>query len=37
MVDIGTGEMPANEFSTLQRMIENPDFSVFDGLAFVHP
>jgi len=36
MVDIGTGEMPADEFAALQHMIEKPDFTVFDGLAFLH-
>ena len=36
MVDIGTGEMPADEFAALQHMIEKPKFPVFDSLAFLH-
>jgi len=35
MVDIGTGEMPADEFAVLQHMIRKPDYPVFDGLAFL--
>ena len=37
MVDIGTGEMPADEFAALKRMVKDSGQIVFDGLAALHP
>jgi hypothetical protein len=33
MVDIGTGEMPADEFCALKQMVEGSQVAIFDGLA----
>jgi len=33
MVDIGTGEMPADEFCALKQMVEGPQTAIFDVLA----
>ena len=35
-VDIGTGEMPVDEFCALKRMVEGSRVSIFDGLACLH-
>lgn len=35
-VDIGTGEMPADEFCALKRMVEGSQVAIFDGLAFLN-
>ena len=37
MVDIGTGEMPADEFAALKRMVRKSGRIVFDKLATLHP
>jgi hypothetical protein len=34
MVDIGTGEMPADEFCALKQMVEGTQTAIFNGLAF---
>jgi len=33
MVDIGTGEMPADEFCSLKQMVEGSQTAIFNGLA----
>lgn len=33
MVDIGTGEMPVDEFCALKQMVEGSQTAIFDGLA----
>ena len=37
MVDIGTGEMPVDDFAALKRMVMNSEQIVFDKLATLHP
>ena len=36
MVDIGTGEMPADDFFALKRMVEGSRTAFFDGLALLN-
>lgn len=36
MIDIGTGEMPADEFFALKQMVEGSQTALFDGLAFLN-
>lgn len=35
MIDIGTGEMPADEFYALKQMVEGAQTAIFDSLAFL--
>jgi len=37
MVDIGTGEMPADEFCALKQMVEGSQTAIFDGMACLTP
>ena len=37
MVDIGTGEMPADDFAALKRMVKESERIVFDGFVALHP
>ena len=37
MVDIGTGEMSADDFAALKRMVKSSERFVFDKLAALHP
>jgi hypothetical protein len=36
MIDIGTGEMPADAFCALKQMVEGAQTALFDGLAFLN-
>ena len=36
MIDIGTGEMPADEFYALKQMVEGSQTALFGGLAFLN-
>ena len=37
MVDIGMGEMPADDFVALKRMVKHSEQIIFDKLAALHP